>query len=321
MEVARGLISTVRDPLIESSFYAGYCYALSLAGRYEHTLGIVDELLSIIRRYRFDFALPYALGPAAIANAGLREWAAADDCLVRAEAVAAATGNLHAQQSCLAIRTRIEASSGRADKAPALSSRPAYTLPSTRGEILASHALVCCSRGEIETAEALLASVRGTTTAVETVVLTSAVTAVLSLKRNASSLERVAEFEETAFATGAIDILVVAYRSVPELLAILLRRSCDRERLDAIIRAARDTDLCAAAGYPVEQPRAPREQLTPRERDVYELLRQGLTNRQIAQALFITEATAKLHAHHIYDKLGIRSRTALAIQAALERRN
>jgi hypothetical protein len=36
-------------------------------------------------------------------------------------------------------------------------------------------------------------------------------------------------------------------------------------------------------------------------------------------ASFIEESTVKVHAHHIYDKLGIRSRTALTIDAMLER--
>lgn len=40
---------------------------------------------------------------------------------------------------------------------------------------------------------------------------------------------------------------------------------------------------------------------------------------QIAELLFISESTVKVHVHHIYDKLGVRSRTALAVQAMLER--
>ena len=52
---------------------------------------------------------------------------------------------------------------------------------------------------------------------------------------------------------------------------------------------------------------------------MYELLAGGLTNREIAKLLFIEESTVKVHAHHIYDKLGLRSRTALAVQAILER--
>ena len=46
---------------------------------------------------------------------------------------------------------------------------------------------------------------------------------------------------------------------------------------------------------------------------------QGLTNREIARLLFIEESTVKVHVHHIYDKLGVRSRMALTVQAKLER--
>jgi DNA-binding NarL/FixJ family response regulator len=52
---------------------------------------------------------------------------------------------------------------------------------------------------------------------------------------------------------------------------------------------------------------------------VFELLRTGLTNREIGRLLFIEESTVKAHTHRIYDKLGVHSRSALAVQAALER--
>jgi DNA-binding NarL/FixJ family response regulator len=63
----------------------------------------------------------------------------------------------------------------------------------------------------------------------------------------------------------------------------------------------------------------PRSKLTPREREVLELLGHGFSNRQIGELLFIEESTVKVHTHHIYDKLGTRSRTAIVVQAALER--
>ena len=60
--------------------------------------------------------------------------------------------------------------------------------------------------------------------------------------------------------------------------------------------------------------------LSPREREVYDLLCEGLSNGEIATQLFITEATVKVHVQHVFDKLGVRSRTALAINAARDRR-
>jgi ATP/maltotriose-dependent transcriptional regulator MalT len=56
--------------------------------------------------------------------------------------------------------------------------------------------------------------------------------------------------------------------------------------------------------------------LTPREKEVLSLLAQGLSNRQIGEALFISPATAKVHARHIYKKLGVSSRAAAALRAA-----
>jgi DNA-binding NarL/FixJ family response regulator len=52
--------------------------------------------------------------------------------------------------------------------------------------------------------------------------------------------------------------------------------------------------------------------LTRREREVLTLLVRGRTNRQIAQALFISESTAGVHVSNILGKLGAASRTEAA---------
>jgi DNA-binding CsgD family transcriptional regulator len=54
------------------------------------------------------------------------------------------------------------------------------------------------------------------------------------------------------------------------------------------------------------------ESLTPSERRVAEMAASGLTNRQIAQTLFVTVKTIETHLSAAYDKLGIRSRQQLA---------
>jgi pimeloyl-ACP methyl ester carboxylesterase/DNA-binding CsgD family transcriptional regulator len=57
------------------------------------------------------------------------------------------------------------------------------------------------------------------------------------------------------------------------------------------------------------------ESLTPRDRDVVELVVRGLTNRQIADELFIAEKTVENHVGRILVKLDLRSRTQLAAYA------
>jgi ATP/maltotriose-dependent transcriptional regulator MalT len=51
--------------------------------------------------------------------------------------------------------------------------------------------------------------------------------------------------------------------------------------------------------------------LSPREREVIPLLNQGLSNREIAQKLFVSLATVKTHLHSIYEKTGTKSRYEL----------
>jgi DNA-binding NarL/FixJ family response regulator len=77
-----------------------------------------------------------------------------------------------------------------------------------------------------------------------------------------------------------------------------------------------DTDLGKAVGLAMPRGAHTRERLSNRERDVFELLAQGRTNREIARTLFISESTTKVHVHHILEKLGVRSRTE-AVRAYL----
>jgi DNA-binding NarL/FixJ family response regulator len=57
-------------------------------------------------------------------------------------------------------------------------------------------------------------------------------------------------------------------------------------------------------------------ELTPREREVLALIGQGASNREIAQALFLSEGTVKNHVTHLLGRLGLRDRTQAALLAA-----
>ena len=53
--------------------------------------------------------------------------------------------------------------------------------------------------------------------------------------------------------------------------------------------------------------------LTKREREVLALVAQGKRNRQIAEALTITEGTVEVHLHNIFGKLDVSTRTQAAL--------
>jgi DNA-binding NarL/FixJ family response regulator len=61
------------------------------------------------------------------------------------------------------------------------------------------------------------------------------------------------------------------------------------------------------------------EELSPREREVLDLVRQGITNKEIAARLFISVGTVKNHIHHILEKLHLKNRTQIAAYARMRK--
>jgi DNA-binding NarL/FixJ family response regulator len=59
----------------------------------------------------------------------------------------------------------------------------------------------------------------------------------------------------------------------------------------------------------------PEEPLTPREREIVRHVALGLRNAEVAEKLSISEVTVKTHLNNIFQKLGLRGRTGLALYA------
>ncbi|WP_216858366.1 response regulator transcription factor, partial [Actinomadura verrucosospora] len=78
----------------------------------------------------------------------------------------------------------------------------------------------------------------------------------------------------------------------------------------------RAADLARRAGTPAggERP-APGLGLTPRETEVLRLVAAGRSNREIAEALFISVKTASVHVSNILGKLGVAGRGEAAARA------
>jgi DNA-binding NarL/FixJ family response regulator len=56
------------------------------------------------------------------------------------------------------------------------------------------------------------------------------------------------------------------------------------------------------------------EDLSPREREILELLAEGFPNKQIANRMGVTDGTVRWHLRHVYHKLHVRSRTEAALK-------
>ena len=87
-----------------------------------------------------------------------------------------------------------------------------------------------------------------------------------------------------------------------------LAAACGAGRLEERVRS----ELAAAGAQPRTTALSGVEALTPSERRVAGLAAEGQTNRDIAQALYVTPKTVEVHLSNAYRKLGIRSRRELA---------
>jgi DNA-binding NarL/FixJ family response regulator len=118
--------------------------------------------------------------------------------------------------------------------------------------------------------------------------------------------------------SGYVDGLIAAYRAYPPLLAAGSRCESVRLALERAVLAGRDVAMAVEAGMPLPDAALAERSLTPREREVLQLIARGATNRQAAVALYISEATVKVHLRHIFEKLGVRTRTQATLRALLD---
>lgn len=104
-------------------------------------------------------------------------------------------------------------------------------------------------------------------------------------------------------------------------MGYLLKDAPEDELHAAVLKAASRKRVLSpqAAGVLAERVSRPDEALSAREIEILQALKTGASNREIADRLFISQATVKTHLIHIYGKLGVDNRTA-AVQRAQERK-
>jgi len=106
-----------------------------------------------------------------------------------------------------------------------------------------------------------------------------------------------------------------------DVLAEAIRRTMRGESVVSpeltgkLVQAFRAIDEAATAPLPA-LPRDPLQALSPREREVLDLIAEGASNKVIARSLGIAETTVKIHVQHILRKLELSSRVQAAVYLA-----
>jgi DNA-binding CsgD family transcriptional regulator len=114
-----------------------------------------------------------------------------------------------------------------------------------------------------------------------------------------------------------LDGPVFACRVYPRLASAAAKQPEAAAILRAALTLSHDYPLARQVGINIrsEDMHEPLAVLTTRERDVLNLLLQGMTNIEIGKRLFISPSTAKVHVRHILEKLGVRTRIEAVIRA------
>jgi ATP/maltotriose-dependent transcriptional regulator MalT len=316
LEIARSvaqLVSLVPDPILRTSFRNIYAYSCAIAGEYDEAASMLDELEADAGQHRLRFVHAYARFARAVVAVGLREFENAFALLGEATAEARRTGDEHVLASCAAIKARALIAMGRFDEAAALASFDHGSLiAAMRAELRVTRALAAALSGETPLAIQLCEEARSMSQTVEVPVIAASVAAICAIRDDALDATTHAEAAATsARESWYVDGFVTAYRGCPEL-ARRVASGAERSWFASVLQRVGDDEIAQVAGLGT---RVGPQHLSPREAEVFSLLRLGLTNKEIGRKLFISEGTAKVHVHHILEKLEVHSRTEAVLKA------
>ena len=99
-------------------------------------------------------------------------------------------------------------------------------------------------------------------------------------------------------------------------LGIWLGLKLTKKKETVIVNVVKEVPI-AAEPFAVNEARLRELGITPREREILELIATGLSNREIAERLFVSENTVKTHSSRLFDKLSAKRRTQ-AVQIGKE---
>jgi len=308
------LLEHITDPLVRSGFLNSLADTLVMVGSYREAERVAARELREAERFRLVFVAPNALLSLAGAKLGQGKYTSSLALLDRA-ARGDETNDSFVRTNRLGLRMRVFLSLG--DLTSAVRLTPELDLTARKdivSEVSSVMGFAHAVAGLEEEVNVHLQRAQSCAWFGATRVFIAAIKAALSRDGDgAVKADAAAEFGVRVLETGHVDSAVCVFRSLPTLAA-----SCStHESTQALLLAARasgDRELMVAAGLPTSKPSAV-QQVSARELEVLELVAQGLRNVDIAERLVISEKTVKSHLQHIYEKLGVRSRTEAAARA------
>jgi len=316
---AEAVVPRVEDPRVRSSFFYVVAYVHGLTANYEAALDWQKLCDEEIASFDLDFAKPHSQWNNAFLALGLRKFGHSERILQRLEdSIAEGSVDYHVLNARI-LRARLAVETGKPREAVELlpSLRREDVIASVEGEYHATRALALAVCGKRDAALTDAAKADEITSAVEVRVLVAAVRAIA--EDNARRNKLAVEMWELAETLEAWDPLIAATRASSPLAETLASIETLRTPLARLFQRSNDLGLARRLGLRARAAGKPTDLLSPREAEILELMARGYRNQDIAKALVLSPSTVKVHVRHIYEKLGVRTRSeAVARLTSLE---
>jgi DNA-binding CsgD family transcriptional regulator len=317
--------SYATDPMARTSFLIAGAYLNVSRGDYRLALELIERALAGCEEFRLgnvkrSFCLCYRAG----AEIGLRRFGEAERTLAEMTRLGGEqTQSLASEQRILRLKLALAKGDPAAALGLAAAQESVAEAPASTGEHAGLVALAAAACGDSDRSAAEARRAHEVTASIEAHYYARFASLVASLEDPPSELARRQAVDLLAAAAEAdiVDPFVVAYRAHPPLLRVLVADPFSLDLVRGILAAANDGALARRTGIVAESPELDRElrgrlaDLTRREREVLDLMSEGLANAEIGRRLFISEKTTKVHVHHIFEKLAVGSRLQAVLLA------
>lgn len=308
------------DVLALTSFEYRLGYVAMLAADYAEALVAARKAIADIQTAGLGFGVAPALNCLAGTMLGLRRFRRAHRLIDRLSEEIRQRPNRFSESNWHALHARLLLCTGGLEAAAKEASAAAEKAPtkSLRGEALGLRALALAAGPNPPTSGDLAQAAMTVTREVQGVTLGALAQAISAIRSRSNEADAALDRAGRILSEREnYDSLVYAGRVFPPVLLEMRQRDLLQEQtLLRIITASRDTQLASELGWEIQPTQKPQPLLTPREQEVFALLCKGYSNREIGSALFITEATVKVHVRHILEKFGARSRTEAVVRFA-----
>ena len=300
------LLSSASDPFIVSSYLTTRARALFSAAEYSESWSAIEQALDEARRSHLEFAIPHILATKAHTATALSRNSEFRRLMTELEITT--NSSAHVVANAALLRAQAHLVSQRYTQAlQILREAPAPADRGTHAELLAYLALTLSLLNQSKEAATYVSEAAALSRSAEPRVVVALVNVVIASNHKSSLGNELSSAINLVASTGFVDPIVTLFRACPKLapqIASFIRSdpgaSAIRPRIEHWAR-----QVTTRTGS-----------LTAREAEVLQLVAGGSSNREIAQKLFISEPTVKVHLRHVYEKLGVRNRAEASARAA-----